>query len=283
MGRRADRDRRLDPRPPGARPPGVRGVEAAGRHAATRPAPRSRWARRAWRRRSRPCWPGSGDGPTIAVLAEYDALPKLGHGCGHNLIATSALGAGLALDRGARRAGRLDLGARHAGRGERGAERGRQGPHGQRRHLRRRRRGDHVPPGHRDGDDRRTARWRRAASSSTSTARPPTPPARPKRASTPSTRSSRCTTPSACCGSRCSSDVRIHGIILAGGAAANIIPDYAAIRYRTRSDDADYLEEVVQRVVGCAEGAARRLAAAWSGPSTCRPTRTPCPTRCCWT
>ena len=41
--------------------------------------------------------PGSSDGPTIAVLAEYDALPKLGHGCGHNLIATSALGAGLAL------------------------------------------------------------------------------------------------------------------------------------------------------------------------------------------
>src|SRR5213075_2373976 len=52
-------------------------------------------------------------------------------------------------------------------------------------------------------------------------------------------------------------DVRIHGIILAGGAAANIIPDYAAIRYRTRSDDADYLEEIVQRVVACAEGAAK--------------------------
>src|SRR3954467_15832503 len=40
---------------------------------------------------------GSSAGPTIAVLAEYDALPKLGHGCGHNLIATSASWAGLAL------------------------------------------------------------------------------------------------------------------------------------------------------------------------------------------
>src|SRR3954469_16689678 len=40
---------------------------------------------------------GSSAGPKIAVLAEYDALPKLGHGCGHNLIAMSALGAGLAL------------------------------------------------------------------------------------------------------------------------------------------------------------------------------------------
>ena len=53
------------------------------------------------------------------------------------------------------------------------------------------------------------------------------------------------------------SDVRIHGIILSGGAAANIIPDYAAIRYRTRADDSDYLAEAVERVVACAEGAAR--------------------------
>jgi amidohydrolase len=53
------------------------------------------------------------------------------------------------------------------------------------------------------------------------------------------------------------SDVRIHGIILSGGAAANIIPDYAAIRYRTRADDSEYLEEIVQRVVACAEGAAK--------------------------
>src|SRR5207302_5117646 len=53
------------------------------------------------------------------------------------------------------------------------------------------------------------------------------------------------------------SDVRIHGIILSGGAAANIIPDYAAIRYRTRADDSEYLSEVVERVIACAEGAAR--------------------------
>ncbi len=34
--------------------------------------------------------------PAIALLAEYDALPKLGHACGHNLIATIAAGAGAA-------------------------------------------------------------------------------------------------------------------------------------------------------------------------------------------
>ncbi len=39
-----------------------------------------------------------GDGsPHIAYLAEYDALPGLGHGCGHNLIAVAGIGAGLGL------------------------------------------------------------------------------------------------------------------------------------------------------------------------------------------
>ncbi len=39
---------------------------------------------------------GSG-GPEVIVCAEYDALPGVGHACGHNLIATSALGSGVAL------------------------------------------------------------------------------------------------------------------------------------------------------------------------------------------
>jgi len=35
-------------------------------------------------------------GPTVAVICEYDALPGIGHGCGHNVIAAAGLGAGLA-------------------------------------------------------------------------------------------------------------------------------------------------------------------------------------------
>jgi amidohydrolase len=41
--------------------------------------------------------PGRGAGPTIAIMAEYDALPGIGHACGHNVIATAGVGAGAAL------------------------------------------------------------------------------------------------------------------------------------------------------------------------------------------
>ena len=42
----------------------------------------------------------AGGGPlTIAICAEYDALPGIGHACGHNIIAAAAAGAGMALAR----------------------------------------------------------------------------------------------------------------------------------------------------------------------------------------
>src|SRR5437773_11686969 len=39
----------------------------------------------------------TGEGPTVAILCEYDALPGIGHACGHNVIATAGVGAGAAL------------------------------------------------------------------------------------------------------------------------------------------------------------------------------------------
>ena len=39
----------------------------------------------------------AGPGPRIGILAEYDALPGLGHGCGHNTMAASGVGAAIAL------------------------------------------------------------------------------------------------------------------------------------------------------------------------------------------
>lgn len=39
----------------------------------------------------------SKEGLTIAYLAEYDALPDIGHGCGHNLLGATSIGAGIVL------------------------------------------------------------------------------------------------------------------------------------------------------------------------------------------
>ncbi|MDZ7794430.1 MAG: amidohydrolase [Spirochaetia bacterium] len=40
---------------------------------------------------------GKHNGPVLAFLSEYDALPEVGHACGHNLIGTAGLGAALAI------------------------------------------------------------------------------------------------------------------------------------------------------------------------------------------
>jgi len=41
--------------------------------------------------------PAVSDGPKVAIISEYDALPGIGHACGHNLIAAAGLGAALAV------------------------------------------------------------------------------------------------------------------------------------------------------------------------------------------
>jgi amidohydrolase len=44
-------------------------------------------------------WRGTGDGPVVAFAGEYDALPEVGHGCGHNLMCSSSAGAAIAASR----------------------------------------------------------------------------------------------------------------------------------------------------------------------------------------
>ncbi len=42
---------------------------------------------------------GKKTGPVIAICSEYDALPGVGHGCGHNIIGTSGVGAAIAVSK----------------------------------------------------------------------------------------------------------------------------------------------------------------------------------------
>jgi len=52
-------------------------------------------------------------------------------------------------------------------------------------------------------------------------------------------------------------DARIHGIITKGGAAVNMIPDYTAAKFNIRARDRDYLDVVVEKFKDCAYGAAK--------------------------
>jgi amidohydrolase len=52
------------------------------------------------------------------------------------------------------------------------------------------------------------------------------------------------------------SDTRIHGIITDGGKAANIIPETASSQFYIRSSSRAYTDEIVQKIKLCAEGAA---------------------------
>jgi amidohydrolase len=59
------------------------------------------------------------------------------------------------------------------------------------------------------------------------------------------------------------SDVRIHGVITDGGVAPNIVPDYAAAKFYVRAKDKSYLQEVTEKVKRCAEGAAAMTGASY--------------------
>ncbi|WP_409300946.1 M20 family metallopeptidase [Peribacillus sp. SCS-155] len=57
------------------------------------------------------------------------------------------------------------------------------------------------------------------------------------------------------------SDARIHGIITEGGKAANVVPDYAVAQFYVRAAKREYVNELVGKVKCCAEGAALQTGA----------------------
>jgi amidohydrolase len=194
--------------------------------------------------------------PRVAILAEYDALPGLGHGCGHNLIGTSAIGAGLALKEVA-----PDLPGSIWVLGT-PAEESAAPNSGGKAHM--------VNAGifndvdaaimFHPGTETAVTLDRSLAARGFEFyfhGRAAHAAGAPEEGVNALDAVVLMYNAISVLRQQVRSDVRIHGIILSGGAAANIIPDYAAIRYRVRADDSAYLMDVVQRVVACAEGAAR--------------------------
>jgi amidohydrolase len=202
---------------------------------------------------------GNGEGPTVALLAEYDALPGIGHGCGHNLIAMSNLGAGLGL-----KAAMGSLPGRVIVLGTPAEE----GGGGKIRLL--------DAGVFKDVDV--------ALSSHPSSNRTIIPTDIPQdqswslamvgyRYAYHGKAAHAAVVPHEGINAlnavihlftgidalrqHLRDDVRIHGIITDGGKAANVVPDFAAANFMLRSRDREYLHEVVDKVRRVAEGAAQ--------------------------
>ncbi|MGH2378063.1 MAG: M20 family metallopeptidase [Candidatus Limnocylindria bacterium] len=200
---------------------------------------------------------GAGDGPTVAFLAEYDALPEIGHGCGHNLIALSAAGGGLGA-----RAALAGLGGTIQVIGT-PAEEGGGGK------IRLLEAGvfygvdvalSSHPASHRTviptefegpGWGLAMIGFRYAFHGKASHAA-----VAPHDGVNALNAVLRLFSGIDTLRQHLRDDVRIHGIITDGGKAPNVVPDFAAANFMLRSRDRDHLREVVEKVRRVAEGAA---------------------------
>lgn len=192
-----------------------------------------------------------GRGPAVAFLAEYDALPGLGHACGHNLIAASCLGAALALrSLGPSLPGTvvvMGCPAEETTGGkvtlvEAGAFEGIDAAMS-------------VHPGGRDsigGSSLASHPLEIEFFGKASHAA-----AAPEQGVNALHALVLALNAIWSLRGQLREDVRLPGIILDGGKAPNVVPDYARARLSLRAADAEYLERVVvPRVRACAEGAA---------------------------
>lgn len=66
-------------------------------------------------------------------------------------------------------------------------------------------------------------------------------------------------------------DVRLHGVVYKGGLAPNIVPEYASAEFYARALERNYLNDVVRRLDDCARGAAIATQTTWKKEETASP------------
>ncbi len=193
---------------------------------------------------------GSGK-PRIALLAEYDALPGLGHACGHNLIGTASLGAALALrsilDGIPGTVALVGCPAEEKGGGKIAlVEAGvfADIDAAMMVHPSNRTELVKLALGMREVTVEFVGRASHAAAS-------------PDLGINALDAVVMAYNAIAVLRQQVRPDARIHGIITDGGRAPNIIPDHAAARFFVRALDLRYLDTLFDRVIQCCEGAAR--------------------------
>lgn len=206
---------------------------------------------------------GKNDAPTVAILAEYDALPGIGHACGHNLIATTALGASLALSK---------LGSKLPGRvrflGTPAEERG-----GGKELMAREGAFEDVDAAmmiHPSGVNLATMPCIAIAEVDVVyEGRSSHASAMPERGINALDALIQAYTAIAALRQHIRQTERIHGIIEEGGLAPNIVPERAKGRFFVRAKDEHHLAALKPRVQGCFEAGAKatgaNLIAKWGG------------------
>ncbi len=202
---------------------------------------------------------GKSDGPRVAVLAEYDALPGVGHGCGHDLIAASAVGAGISASRAiGELAGEvLVIGTpAEEGHGPSGGSKVIMANHGLFDDI------DGVVmlhPANSWGVGSQAlgiSKCNMVFKGQTShAAASPHLGRNALNAATLAYMATHMLRQEA----RRDANLVIHGIITEGGTANNIIPDRAVVDFGVRSSDQDYLDVMVDKVARCGEGAAHAM------------------------
>lgn len=193
---------------------------------------------------------GEKEGPKIAMLAEYDALPELGHGCGHNLIAMMSVGSGLAIK------SMIDT-------------------YGGEIHV--------IGTPAEETEGAKVAMSKKGIFKDIDVAMMAHPsPINGSSVNTAAIRARKVEffgRPAHAAGApyeglnaldavinffnlvnalrqQLRSDIRVHGIIDNGGVAPNIIPDYTSAMFYVRADKMTTVDETLKRVEACAEGAA---------------------------
>lgn len=199
---------------------------------------------------------GKREGPSVAVLAEYDALPGIGHGCGHNLIAASAVGAGIAVSKVID-----DLDGKILVVGT-PAEEGHGSSAGSKVIMAEKGFWNDVdavimlhPSSQWSVGNRSLGIWTlkmEFIGRTSHAAASPQGGVNALNAATLAFIATHMLRQEA----RRDANLVIHGIISEGGLASNIIPDRAVCEFGVRSSDGKYLKEMVEKVARCAEGAA---------------------------
>ncbi|MBT2652838.1 M20 family metallopeptidase [Oceanobacillus sp. ISL-73] len=199
---------------------------------------------------------GAQPGPNIAYLAEYDALPGVGHGCGHNLIGTMSVGAAIALSKLISEIG----GTVHVFGTPAEETNGAKVPMSEQGIFDKLDAAMILHPGnisHESGDA-----LAMDAIHFSYTGKPAHAAAAPEQGINALDSVIQLFNGINALRQHVTSDVRMHGIITEGGVAANVVPEKATAQFYIRAKDRSYLNRLVLQVKDIASGAAAMTGAA---------------------